>query len=64
LPGLVKTPHKPLSAKTKRDQIENAETLELSMLLGKGQVRGIEGTNPYNAAIVALSPFHPVTAQC
>jgi len=34
------------------------------MLLSDGQGRGIAGANPYNAAIVALSPFHPFITQC
>ena len=34
------------------------------MLQAKGQGRGIADTNPYNAAIVALSPFQQVIAQC
>jgi hypothetical protein len=44
-------------------QIEHVVTLELAMLWGEGQGRGIGGTNPYNAAIVALSSFHPAIAQ-
>jgi hypothetical protein len=45
-------------------QIEHAVTLQLSMLSGDGQGRGIVGANPYNAAIVALSPFHPNISGC
>ena len=62
--GLVKTAHKPLSAKTMHAQIDRVMTTQLSMLLGKGQGRGIGGTNPYNAAIVALSPFHLAVIRC
>jgi hypothetical protein len=45
-------------------QIDPDVTLQLSMLLGEGQGRGIGDTNPYNAAIVALSPFHRSITQC
>lgn len=64
LPGLLETAHKPLSAKTMRAQIEQYVTLELFRLPRKGQVRGIEDTNPYNAGILALSPFHSSIARC
>jgi hypothetical protein len=61
---LVKTAHKPLSAKAMHAQIEHVVTLKLAMLLGNGQGRGIADTNPYNAAFVALSSFRQAIAQC
>jgi hypothetical protein len=45
-------------------QIEQAVTLQMSMLLSDGQGRGIVGANPYNAAIAALSPFCSSITQC
>jgi len=38
--------------------------LKLSVQSGEGQVRGIAHANPYNAAIVALSPFHLSVTGC